>query len=173
MSPSPGPFARIREDRTAYREGWWAQGLWALVIYRLAAARYTRPRGIVRSLWGGAAKLGGKWAECVCGISLPDSATIGRRLRIEHFGGIIVHGATVIGDDCVLRQNVTLGNRSEDRPMEAPILGDRVQVGAGAVILGAVRIGDDAIIGANAVVLHDVPAGAVAVGNPARILERR
>lgn len=173
MSSSPGPFARIREDRAVYREGWWAQGLWALVIYRLAAARYTRPRGIVRSLWGGAAKLGGKWAECVCGISLPDSATIGRRLRIEHFGGIIVHGATVIGDDCVLRQNVTLGNRSEDRPMEAPVLGDRVQVGAGAVILGAVRIGDDAIIGANAVVLNDMPAGAVAVGNPARILERR
>ena len=57
--------------------------------------------------------------------------------------------------------------------MEAPILGDRVQVGAGAVILGAVRIGDDAIIGANAVVLQDVPAGAVAVGNPARVLERR
>ena len=166
-------FAQIREDRAVYREGWWAQGLWALAIYRLAAARYARPRGVVRSLWGAVAKLGGKWAECVCGISLPDCATIGRRLRIEHFGGIIVHGAAVIGDDCVLRQNVTLGNRSEDRPMEAPVLGDRVQVGAGAVILGAIRIGDDAIIGANAVVLHDVPAGAVAVGNPARILERR
>ena len=166
-------FAQIREDRALYREGWWAQGLWALAIYRLAAARYARPRGVVRSLWGAVAKLGGKWAECVCGISRPDCATIGRRLRIEHFGGIIVHGAAVIGDDCVLRQNVTLGNRSEDRPMEAPVLGDRVQVGAGAVILGAIRIGDDAIIGANAVVLHDVPAGAVAVGNPARILERR
>ena len=166
-------FAQIREDRALYREGWWAQGLWALAIYRLAAARYARPRSVVRSLWGAVAKLGGKWAECVCGISLPDCATIGRRLRIEHFGGIIVHGAAVIGDDCVLRQNVTLGNRSEDRPMEAPVLGDRVQVGAGAVILGAIRIGDDAIIGANAVVLHDVPAGAVAVGNPARILERR
>ena len=173
MTQPIGLFAQIREDRALYREGWWAQGLWALAIYRLAAARYARPRGVVRSLWGTVAKLGGKWAECVCGISLPDCATIGRRLRIEHFGGIIVHGAAVIGDDCVLRQNVTLGNRSEDRPMEAPVLGDRVQVGAGAVILGAIRIGDDAIIGANAVVLHDVPAGAVAVGNPARILERR
>lgn len=167
-----GAWARIREDRALYREGWLAQGLWALAIYRLSAARYHRPHGIVRSLWGAAARLAGKWAEFACGISLPDCATIGRRLRIEHFGGIIVHGSTVIGDDCVLRQNVTLGNRSEARPLEAPILGDRVQIGAGAVVLGAVRIGDDAIIGANAVVLSDVPSGAIAVGNPARIIER-
>lgn len=67
---------------------------------------------------------------------------------------------------------MTLGNRSEARPLEAPILGNRVQIGAGAVVLGAVRIGDGAIIGANAVVMSDVPAGAIAVGNPARIIER-
>ncbi|WP_294274690.1 serine acetyltransferase [uncultured Sphingomonas sp.] len=167
-----GVWAKICEDRALYREGWLAQGLWALAIHRLSAGRFARRRGVVRSLWGVAAKLGGKWAELACGISLPETATIGRRLRIEHFGGIIVHGSTVIGDDCVLRQNVTLGNRSEARPLEAPILGNRVQIGAGAVVLGAVRIGDGAIIGANAVVLSDVPAGAIAVGNPARIIER-
>ncbi|CAM3257158.1 MULTISPECIES: serine O-acetyltransferase [Sphingomonas] len=167
-----GAWAHIREDRTLYREGWLAQGLWALAIHRLSAGRFARRRGVVRSLWGVAAKLAGKWAEFACGISLPETATIGRRLRIEHFGGIVVHGSTVIGDDCVLRQNVTLGNRSEARPLEAPILGNRVQIGAGAVVLGAVRIGDGAIIGANAVVLSDVPAGAIAVGNPARIIER-
>ena len=73
----------------------------------------------------------------------------------------------VIGDDCVLRQGVTLGNRYLDRPGDAPVLGRRVNVGAGAKLLGPVQIGDDAVIGANAVVLHDVPAGATVVGIPA------
>ncbi|AEG48181.1 serine O-acetyltransferase [Sphingobium chlorophenolicum L-1] len=166
----PGVWRLIREDRSAQREGFWAQGFWALAVYRLSHRRLAMRQGIVRRLWGGWAKLAGKAVEWLCGISLPEGTTIGRRLRIEHFGGIIVHSATVIGDDCLLRQNVTLGNRSEARPLEAPIIGDRVQVGAGAVILGAVRIGDDAIIGANAVVLIDVPAGGVAVGNPARLI---
>jgi serine O-acetyltransferase len=75
----------------------------------------------------------------------------------------------VIGDECIIRQGCTLGNRDLDRPDDAPILGQRVNVGAGAKILGAVKIGDGAAIGANAVVLADVPEGAVAVGIPARI----
>jgi serine O-acetyltransferase len=169
----PGVWRLIREDRSTQREGLWAQGFWALAVYRLSHRRLARRAGLVRRLWGGWAKLAGKAVECLCGISLPEGTTIGRRLRIEHFGGIIVHSATVIGDDCLLRQNVTLGNRSEARPMDAPVLGNRVQVGAGAVILGGVHIGDDAVIGANAVVLIDVPAGGVAVGNPAQLVQRR
>jgi len=166
---NPGPFALLREDRRNHREGWLSQGFWALAVYRLSAPRLARRRGIVRTIWGIWTKLAGKWVEVRCGISLPETARIGRRLRIEHFGGIVVHGSSVIGDDCLLRQNVTLGNRSERRPLDAPTLGNRVQVGAGAVILGAVTIGDDAVIGANAVVLGDVPPGARAVGNPATI----
>ena len=100
------------------------------------------------------------------------SAKIGRRLVIEHSGAIVVHGKTVIGDDCIIRQGVTIGNRRLDRPMDAPHIGNRVNIGAGAKILGAVRIGDDAEIGANAVVIADVPAGAIAVGVPARIVVR-
>jgi serine O-acetyltransferase len=78
----------------------------------------------------------------------------------------------VIGDDCILRQGVTLGNRTLDRPLEAPQLGSRVNVGAGAKLLGAIRVGDDATIGANAVVLAHVPPGALAVGVPAMIRVR-
>ena len=108
----------------------------------------------------------------LCGVTIGVSAKIGRRLVIEHSGGIVVHGNSVIGDDCIIRQGVTIGNRRLDRPREAPHIGNRVNIGAGAKILGGVRIGDDVEIGANAVVIADVPSGAIAVGVPARIILR-
>ena len=103
------------------------------------------------------------------GIELPYSARIGRRVIFEHQSGIVVHGATTIGDDCVIRQNCTFGIRQIDRLADAPTLGRGVDVGAGAAILGAVTVGDYAKIGANAVVLDDVPPGKLAVGVPATI----
>ncbi|NOU42967.1 MAG: serine acetyltransferase [Methyloglobulus sp.] len=81
--------------------------------------------------------------------------------------GIVIHGLSVIGDDCMIRQGVTIGNRHVDKPLEAPILGSRVNVGAGAKILGKIVIGDDVDIGANAVVIKDVPTNHIAVGVPA------
>ncbi|MGB8687462.1 MAG: serine acetyltransferase, partial [Microcoleus sp.] len=86
---------------------------------------------------------------------------------------IIIHGYCTIGDDCIIRQGVTLGNRYLDKPLESPQLGDRVNVGAGAKILGQVYLGDDVNIGANAVVLSDVQAGQTAVGIPAKIIKSR
>ncbi|WP_245412142.1 serine O-acetyltransferase [Methylocella silvestris] len=142
------------------------------MVYRLAHARRGCKMPVLAFCWKILNLCLQKMVEVATGITLPEYATIGRRLNIEHFGGIIIHGATVIGDDCVLRQGVTLGNKRNDQPLDAPILGDRVEVGAGAKILGRVRIGNDALIGANAVVLCDVPAGATAVGVPARIVER-
>ena len=108
----------------------------------------------------------------VYGIELPYTTLLGRRVVIEHQSAIVIHGHCRIGDDCIIRQGVTLGNRSLDRPLDAPHLGVGVNVGAGAKILGAVTIGDSAAIGANAVVLEDVPEGAMAVGIPARIIQR-
>lgn len=106
------------------------------------------------------------------GIEIPDTVRLGRRVVFEHQHGIVVHGNTVIGDDCIIRHGVTLGLRDLSRADEAPRLGRRVNIGAGAKIIGAVRIGDDAAIGANAVVLSDVPDGALAVGVPARLVTR-
>ena len=80
-------------------------------------------------------------------------AKIGRRLIIEHFGCIIIHNNAIIGDDVVIRQGVTIGNRSIDRPLDVPHIGNRVNIGAGAKLLGPITIGDDVNIGANAVVL--------------------
>ena len=101
------------------------------------------------------------------GIELPYSVALGRRVVFEHQSGIVIHGASVIGNDCIIRQNCTLGIRRIDDPRGAPVLGQGVDVGAGACLLGAITIGDHALIGANAVVLADVPAFAVAVGVPA------
>ena len=103
----------------------------------------------------------------VYGIELPYSCKVGRRLIIEHQHGIVIHGEAIIGDDCIIRQGVTIGNRRVDQPRDAPVLGDRVDVGAGAKILGGIHIGNDARIGANAVVLQNVPDGTTVGGIPA------
>jgi serine O-acetyltransferase/putative colanic acid biosynthesis acetyltransferase WcaB len=89
-------------------------------------------------------------------------------LRVYHGAGIVINGRTVLGDDVAIRQNVTIGNARSGGP--CPVIGDRVELGAGAIVIGGISIGDDARIGAGAVVTKDVPAGATAVGNPARIV---
>jgi serine O-acetyltransferase len=104
----------------------------------------------------------------VTGADIPLNAKIGGGLMIPHPSGIVVHPGAVIGVNCLLMQQATLGVR--EGVSGSPVLGGHVDVGAGAKILGPVRIGDHARIGANAVVLADVPARAVAVGVPARVI---
>lgn len=161
------------EDLRCYREGLLAQGFWALQVHRFGYARFTVRSSLIRKPWGLLHRVLTKWIELTCGISIGSKACIGRRFVIEHFGGIVIHGHAVIGDDCKIRQGVTIGARSPDRPSDAPKIGSRVSIGAGAVLLGNIVIGDDAYIGANAVVLCDVPTGALAVGVPAVIKARR
>lgn len=109
--------------------------------------------------------------EWIMGIELGYRNAVGKRLRLYHGAGLVVHPWAVIGDDVILRHGVTIGFRkSTDR--RVPELGDRVEVGCGASILGPIRIGNDARIGAGAVVMKDVPAGATVAGNPARIVSR-
>lgn len=160
------------EDLRVAQEGALSLGFWALQVYRLGHLRYRFQSRLVRYPLAVLHLVLSKLVEIFCGISIGVSAKIGRRLVIEHSGAIVVHGRAVIGDDCTIRQGVTIGNKRLDRPLDAPNIGNRVNIGAGAKILGAVHIGDDADIGANAVVLTDVPAGALAVGVPARIILR-
>lgn len=162
----------VIEDFHASHEGLLSLGFWALSIYRFGRLRYRFESKLVRIPLGIIHLLMAKLAEIVCGVTIGVSARIGRRLVIEHSGAIVVHGNAVLGDDCIIRQGVTIGNKRLDDPFGAPILGDRVNVGAGAKILGRVTIGNDVDIGANAVVTHDVPDGALAVGVPARIILR-
>jgi serine O-acetyltransferase len=105
------------------------------------------------------------------GIELYPTAWIGRRLRIAHQHGIVLAQQVVIGDDCLVRQGVTIGAAGgRDEAARPPRLGNRVEVGAGAVLAGPISIGDDVRIGPNAVVMTDVPAGSIVTAPPSRIM---
>ncbi len=112
-----------------------------------------------------------EWLLC---IELPWKTRIGPGFRIDHGQALIVNDRTVFGSGCTVRNSTTIGNKKlKDGTYSAsPVFGDRVDIGANAVIIGPVRIGDDVAIGAGSVVLKDVPSKHVAVGNPARIIPR-
>ena len=105
------------------------------------------------------------------GIEIHPGATIGRRVFIDHGMGVVIGETAVIHDDCTLYHGVTLGGTSWNKGKRHPTLEQGVVIGAGAKILGPITIGANAKIGSNAVVVKDVPAGATAVGIPARILD--
>ena len=165
-----GFLALVAEDYRTHGRDPLSQGFWALFWHRFGNWRMGWPR-LLRPFGTVLYRIGYKASEWLCGVHLPYPVQVGRRVRIEHFGGIVL-APRAIGDDVVIRQNVTMGLAHEDRPAEIPVIGHRVQIGAGAVIVGAVTVGDDAVIGANAVVVRDVPAGATVGGVPARILDR-
>lgn len=165
-------FDNLREDWQMYERDLARQGLWAMAVYRFGRWRYRiRPRWL-RLPFSFLYKILKPLSQVLTGIDIPCETQIGRRFLIEHFGDIIVSGDTIIGDDVVIRNGVTLGlKRTGERG--APVIGNRVDIGAGAKVLGPITIGDDVVIGANAVVISDVPANSLAVGVPARIIPRR
>ncbi|QAY62202.1 serine O-acetyltransferase [Xylanimonas allomyrinae] len=119
--------------------------------------------------WRLPARLVSQATRFFTGIEIHPGAVIGRRLFIDHGMGVVVGQTAVIGDDCILFHGSTLGGRSMTRGKRHPTLGDRVMIGAGAKVLGPIVLGDDVQVGANAVVVKDVPAGAVALGVPAQV----
>lgn len=167
---SPGLWQLLREDWIAHERDWTKPGFRAVAAYRFGVWRMRVQPKWLRAPLSVIYRMAYRHVRNVYGIDLPYTVQLGRRVVIEHQGAIVIHGRAIIGDETILRQGVTLGNRYLERPLDAPCLGKRVNVGAGAKILGAVRVGDEAQIGANAVVLSDVPAGATAVGIPASIL---
>ena len=165
-------FENIREDWLAHDCTWSRHGFWALVVYRFGRWRYgIRPR-VLRAPLSFLYKLMKFFADSLLGIEIPCEAVIGRRFSIEHTGAIVISGDSVFGDDCVVRQGVTVGLKNRNH-RGAPRIGNRVDIGAGAKLLGEITIGDDVAIGANAVVLCDVPDGCIAVGVPAVVKLRR
>jgi serine O-acetyltransferase len=108
-------------------------------------------------------------ARQLTGIEIHPGARIGKNFFIDHGGGVVIGETTVIGDNCLLYQDVTLGGTSDKREKRHPTLLDNVIVGSGAKIIGAVTIGNNVTIGSNSVVVKDVPDNSVVVGIPGRI----
>ena len=103
---------------------------------------------------------------------MPCEVEVGRNFVIDHFGGIIISGYARFGDNCRIRNGVVVGLRHIDDPV-APMIGNNVDIGAGAKLLGPITIGNDVVVGANAVVICDVPDNSIAVGIPAVIKRKR
>jgi len=144
-SPAKSLIASVR----AYQRHAGRRGLLALCARRMAVLRH-------------------RWWSVVSGADVPLTSRLGGGLVLPHPNGVIIHPGASIGPNCMIFQQVTLGSSRGG----VPTLGGHVDVGAGAKILGGVRIGHHARIGANAVVLCDVPDGATAVGVPAVVVER-
>jgi serine O-acetyltransferase len=167
-----GLLALLAEDLRTHDSDLFEQGFWAVAVHRFGNWRMgIRPK-LLRAPFSLLYKFLFKWVEWTCGITLPYTVALGRRVRIWHHGGMVLH-ARSIGDDVQIRQNTTFGLARRDRPLEVPVIEDRVDIGCGACILGYVTVGHDSIIGANAVVVDDLPPGSIAVGVPARVIKRR
>ena len=146
------------------------QGLWASVVYRSCHALVDwMPRGVLRSVAKLLAAILQKLMEIVTGICLPRDAEIGGGLYLPAFGAVIL-GRGSIGENCTIEQNVTLGIAGRGADRGRPTIGNRVFIGAGAMIVGKVMISDDAYIFPGSVVTRSVPARAVVMGYPARIV---
>lgn len=171
-------FARFAEDiQTARRRDPAARnaveivlvypGLHAIWAHRLVHALWQRTSLRI------VARIFAHVARFVTGVEIHPGAVIGRRFFIDHGMGVVIGETTEIGDDVMLYHGVTLGGRGSERVKRHPTIEDGVTVGAGAKVLGPVRIGAGSIVGANAVVIRDAPPGSVLVGVPAVVRPRR
>jgi serine O-acetyltransferase len=165
-------FDNIRHDLRAHLGDWGAQGFWALLVYRFGRWRYRVRPSLLRKPFSLLYRILFKLVQIVTGIELPCEVQIGANFVIDHFGGIVISGYATFGDNCRIRNGVVVGLQRVDQPT-APRIGNNVDIGAGAKVLGPITIGNNVIIGANAVVISDVPDNSIAVGIPAVIKPRR
>lgn len=165
-------FENIRNDYRSYDGDWTAQGFWVMLTYRFGRWRYRIKPRILRKPMSLIYRVLFKLTQIVTGIELPCEVQIGRNFLIDHFGGIIISGYAQFGNNCRIRNGVVVGLRRVEEKV-APVIGDNVDIGAGAKLLGPIRVGNNVLIGANAVVLCDVPDNSVAAGVPAEVRPRR
>ena len=172
---SQGVLREVRYDIAAFRQRDPAaksdlevlllySGLHARTAHRLSHALYKKGHTF-------AARAVSQGAKALTGIEIHPGATIGKGLVIDHGSGVVIGETAEIGDNCTLYQGVTLGGTGKDVGKRHPTLGNNVMVGAGAKILGPMKIGDNTKIAAGAVVLDEIPADSTAVGIPAKVVK--
>ena len=165
-------FDNIRADYQAHGRSWGAQGFWVMVVYRFGRWRYGIRPALIRKPFSLVYKVMFKAVQVMTGIELPCEVVVGKNFVIDHFGGIVVNGYTVFGDNCRIRTGVVVGLARVDDPC-APVIGNNVDIGTGAKVLGRITIGDNVLIGATSVVVRSVPSNSIAVGVPAMVKDRQ
>jgi serine O-acetyltransferase len=167
-------FNDFSKDLARYRRDgklmWPEPSLYVIAVYRLGQWCINRKNKFIKTILMALHMVLFSFITLLTGIHLPRGAKIGAGLRIWHWGGVELNPETVIGENCTLRHGVTIGNRLSDH--DVPVIGDNVDIGVGAVIMGDINIGNNVSIGANAVVLCDVPDNHTAVGVPARVIAK-
>lgn len=166
-----GFFRLVREDFARHRGDIWMPGFHALLNYRIGVWAKSLPLPF-RLFLGLLYFFGFRFCRAVYGIELQRSAHIGRRFFIAHQHGIIIHSFAVFGDDCIVRQGVTLGASNEWIEGVGPVIGDNVSFAPGSVVLGNINIGDNVQIGANCVVTSDIPSNRILFVPQPRVLPR-
>lgn len=141
-------------------------GLHALLFHRIANYLWRHDLGFP-------ARFVSHISRLLTGIEIHPGAVIGNRFFIDHGSGVVIGETTEIGDDVVLYQGVTLGGVSLSKGKRHPTIGNEVVIGAGAKVLGPVKIGNGAMIGAGSVVVKDIPENGIAVGVPAKVISKR
>jgi serine O-acetyltransferase len=154
----------IAEDFATHQRDPFSPGFWAIAVHRFGNWRMGVKRKALRAPLTLLHRAAEKAVIAQWGIDLPYIVKLGRRVRIEHHGCLVM-GAREIGDDVVFRHSVTLGVRHRGG-LAFPTIGSRVEIGPGACIVGGVRIGDDCYIGANTVIVHNMRPGTALLGIP-------
>ncbi len=171
MSPDQQTlWQQLCEDWRAHGRDWTKPGFRAIAVHRFGNWALTSKSRVIRKVLWLIYRSCFRYVRNHYGIEVPFSTSIGRRVIFGHQAGIVIHPYSKIGDDCLIRQNVTIGAVSDERFDDAPILGSGVSIGCGAVILGKVHIGTNSVIGPNVVVTTDVPPGAKVFAEPPRVM---
>jgi serine O-acetyltransferase len=169
-------LAAMRQEIRAARERDPARPSTLEVIFAYPGVHAIWGHRISHWLWNRGARLAARtFAELtriLTGVDIHPGAVIGSGLFIDHATGVVIGETAEIGDDVTLYHGVTLGGSGTDTGKRHPTIGDRVIIGAGAKVLGAIKIGDDSRIGANAVVVKPVPSSSVVVGVPGQVISR-
>jgi len=169
QNPDVGLIELLKEDFRTHDRDLLEPGFWAVATHRFGNWRMgIRPR-LLRAPLSVAYKVTHTAIKWVWGIDLGYTVKLGRRVRLWHHGGMVLT-ARSIGNDVIIRHNTTMGIARTTELAKRPIIGDRVEIGTGACILGDVTIGHDSVIGANAVVVKSFPPYSIIGGVPARAL---
>lgn len=144
------------------------KSIFILVFFRMS--NYFAKRNFIFRILGLPIRIFYKFTvEWIMGIEIPERLSIGKSIKLFHGQGLVINPKCIIGDNIILRHNITIGNSKENSP--CPKIGNNVNIGSNCVIIGDIKIGNNVVIGAGSVVIKNIPDNAVVAGVPAKIIK--